>query len=144
MVKGKLGTGIIDVKNDNSIQAFIECDDYVGYWYDKGQKKFIATKRVQVKYALGGGNIHIIPVMERKWGENGMMDILDQLQAIKGVVQLELHSGEMMLGKPDCIVYDEDDNGDETIKKIRFEPYQEPYAVYYGLDDIKGFREIGK
>jgi len=66
MVKGKLGTGIIEVKNDNSIQEFFDCDDYVGYWYDKGQKKFIATKRVQVKYALGGGNIHIIPVMERK------------------------------------------------------------------------------
>lgn len=73
-----------------------------------------------------------------------MVDILDELQAVKGFVRLELYSGEIVFGKPDCIVYDEDDDGDETIKKIRFEPLQEPYAVYYGLDEIKSFREINK
>lgn len=73
-----------------------------------------------------------------------MMDILDKLQEIHGVVQIELYSGERLLGRPDCIVYDEDDEGWDTIKKIRFEPLQEPYAVYFGLDEIKSFREINE
>lgn len=69
-----------------------------------------------------------------------MMDILDQLQAIKGVVQLELRSGEMMLGKPDCIVYDEDDNGDETIKKYVLNPSKSrmPYTMAWMTSKASG------
>jgi len=66
MVKDKLGTGIIEVKNDNSIQEFFDCDDVIGYWYDKSKQEYVPTRRVQVKYALGNGNIHIIPVKESK------------------------------------------------------------------------------
>ena len=61
------------------------------------------------------------------------MDILDELQAVKGFVRLELYSGEIVFGKPDCIVYDVDDDGDVTKD-----------AVYYGLDEIKSFREINQ
>ena len=64
MVKGKLGTGIIEIKNDGSIQEFFDCDDVVGYWYDNTTGKYVATRRVQIKYALGTGNIHIVPVKE--------------------------------------------------------------------------------
>lgn len=65
MVKGKLGTGIIEIKNDGSIQEFFDCDEIIGYWYDKSAKEYVSTRRVQVKYALGGGNIHIIPVEKK-------------------------------------------------------------------------------
>lgn len=66
MVKDKLGTGIIEVKNDNSIQEFFDCNEIVGYWYDKTNGKYVPTKRVQVKYSTANGNIHIIPVKEQK------------------------------------------------------------------------------
>ena len=62
LIKDKLGTGIIEVKNDNSIQEFFDCDEIVGYWYDKESGEYKPTKRVQVKYSLGDGNIHVIPV----------------------------------------------------------------------------------
>lgn len=71
-----------------------------------------------------------------------VIDILDRLRAEKGFVRLVLASGEIVFGKPDCIVYDEDENGDEVIKQIRFEQWGETYAKYYGIDDIKEFDPI--
>ena len=71
-----------------------------------------------------------------------MMDILDKLQSENGYVRLVMASGEIMFGKPDCIVYDEDENGDEIIKKIRFETWGEPYADYFGTDDIAEYDQI--
>lgn len=71
-----------------------------------------------------------------------MIDILDRLQAEEGFVRLVLNTGIIMFGKPDCIVYDEDENGDEVVKKLRFEPWGEPYAVYFGLDDIAEYDQI--
>lgn len=71
-----------------------------------------------------------------------MIDILDRLQVQKGYVRLILASEEIVFGKPDCIVYDEDENGDETIKQIRFEQWGEPYAKYYGVEDIKEYDPI--
>lgn len=71
-----------------------------------------------------------------------MLDILDKLQEEQGYVRLVLTSEEITFGMPDCIVYDEDEDGDETIKKIRFEPWGEQYAVYYGVNDIKAFDHI--
>ena len=71
-----------------------------------------------------------------------MIDILDKLQVQKGYVRLVLSSGEIVFGKPDCIVYDEDENGDETIKQLRFEQWDELYAKYYGVEDIKEYDPI--
>lgn len=71
-----------------------------------------------------------------------MIDILDRLQVQKGFVRLVLSSGEIVFGKPDCIVYDEDENGDETIKRIRFEQWDETFAQYYGVEDIKEYDPI--
>lgn len=65
LVRDKLGTGIIEIKSDNSVQEFFDCDDTIGYYYDKTAGKYVPTKRVQVKYSIGDGNIHIIPVKEK-------------------------------------------------------------------------------
>jgi len=70
-----------------------------------------------------------------------LIDILDKLQAVKGFVRLVLKSGEIMFGKPDCIVYDEDKNGYDTIKKIRFEPWMGGNAKYFKIDEIENFDE---
>ena len=64
LIKKKLGTGVIELRHDGSFQEYIDCDDVIGYYYDKKKGKYMPTKRVQVKYAVGNGNIHIIPVRE--------------------------------------------------------------------------------
>ena len=71
-----------------------------------------------------------------------VIDILDRLRAHKGFVRLVLESGEIVYGKPDCIVYDEDENGDEVIKLIRFEQRGKMFAKYYGVDDIREFTPV--
>lgn len=71
-----------------------------------------------------------------------MIDILDELQAVNGYVRMVLKSGEIIFGKPDCIVYDEDDEGFETVKSIRFEPWNEIHATYFREDDIESFDEV--
>lgn len=70
------------------------------------------------------------------------IDILDRLQVQKGYVRLILANGEIVFGKPDCIVYDDDENGEDVIKQIRFEQWDEYYAKYYGVDDIREFDPI--
>ena len=70
-----------------------------------------------------------------------MIDVLDKLQAVDGYVRLILKSGEIVFGKPDCIVYDEDEDGYDTIKTIRFEPIGNEYAKYYKEEDIQEFNE---
>lgn len=70
-----------------------------------------------------------------------IMDILDELQNVDGFVRLVLKSGEIVFGKPDCIVYDEDEDGFDTLKKIRFEPWDSEYASYYSEEEIKSFDE---
>ena len=73
-----------------------------------------------------------------------MIDVLDELQAVDGYVQLVLKNGEIQFGKPDCIVYDEDKEGFDTIKTIRFVPWNSTYAVYYKEDEIQNFDEVKK
>lgn len=70
MVKDKLGTGIVESKGDNSFQEFFDCDDVVGYYFDKESQTYKQTRRVQVKYSVGDGNIHIIPVKEQQGGKH--------------------------------------------------------------------------
>ncbi len=65
IIDSKLGTGIIEMKSDNSFQEFFSCDEIIGYYYDKIEGKYLSTKRVQVKYSIGDGNIHVIPVKEK-------------------------------------------------------------------------------
>lgn len=65
MVKDKLGTGIIEIRKDDSVREFLDFDDIVGMYYDKSSKTYKPTKRVQISYAIGDGNIHIIPVKEK-------------------------------------------------------------------------------
>lgn len=70
-----------------------------------------------------------------------MIDILDKLQNVDGFVRLVLKSDEIIFGHPDCIVWDEDEEGWETIKTIRFEPYLSNQAEYFKADEIKSFDE---
>lgn len=71
-----------------------------------------------------------------------MIDILDKLAARKGFVRLDLTNGESVFGRPDCIVFEEDEEGWDTIKHIRFEPFDSPYAQYYQAHEIKSVTEI--
>lgn len=73
-----------------------------------------------------------------------MIDILDKLQSVNGYVRLVLKNGEIQFGKPDCIVYDEDEEGFDTIKTIRFEPWDGIYALYYKADEIQSFDEVNE
>lgn len=70
-----------------------------------------------------------------------MIDILDKLQAVNGYVRLVLKSGEIMFGKPDCVVWDEDEDGYDTIKTIRFEPFEGGFAKYFKMEDVESFDE---
>ena len=72
------------------------------------------------------------------------MDILDELQEMKGYVRLTLKSGEIIYGRSDCIVFDEieGDEGDyEIVKSLIFLPMNEKYAYYLTEDDVESFSE---
>ena len=70
------------------------------------------------------------------------MDILDELQSIDTCLKVVLRSGDVLTGYADCIVYDEDSDGYDTIKQIRFEPQHQKYAIYLGIDDILSYEII--
>ena len=72
------------------------------------------------------------------------LDILDKLQAANSYVRLFLANGEVILGYPHCIVYDEDEEGYETIKTIRFLPCFGNHDKYYKEDEIKYFEPIAE
>lgn len=59
-VSKHLGTGVIEVNADGSIQEFFDCDEVIGYYWDNKAGRYVETNRVQVKYS--SKNIHIIPV----------------------------------------------------------------------------------
>lgn len=69
------------------------------------------------------------------------LDILDKLENEIGFVRIVLSSGAIVYGKPDCIVYDEDEEGFDTIKTIRFEPYTNQTAIYYKKEDISSYEQ---
>lgn len=62
-------------------------------------------------------------------------DILDELESEDGFVRLVLTSGEIIFGKPDCIVIDDEDDEE----KIRFENWDMSHASYFGVKDIQSF-----
>ena len=45
---------------DGSMQEFFDCDEMIGFYWDKNSKQYVETNRVQVKYSTK--NIHVIPV----------------------------------------------------------------------------------
>ena len=67
------------------------------------------------------------------------LDILDELQSIDDYVKVTLKIGTVLVGYADCIVYEEDSDGYDTIKMIRFEPKGQKHAIYLGIDDIISF-----
>jgi len=48
---------------------FVLCDQVIGYYYNKARGEYVATRCVQVIYAVAKGNIHIVPVKELLKGE---------------------------------------------------------------------------
>ena len=70
------------------------------------------------------------------------LDILDRLEEENGFVRLTLSSGEIVYGEPKCIVYDEDEEGWETIKNIMFEPYFATNPVFYKIEDITKYEAV--
>ncbi len=58
--------GKVRIGADGSYREYVTCDEIVGYYYSKADGKYMPTKCAQVTYALGGGNIHIVPVQEFK------------------------------------------------------------------------------
>lgn len=75
---------------------------------------------------------------------NQQIDILDKLQDEEGFVRLVLASGEIVFGRPQCIVYDEDEDGWETIKMIMVEPWFGLHNVFYKLEDIESYDPIAE
>ena len=73
-----------------------------------------------------------------------MITIIDKLQNVDSYVRLVLKTGEVMFGKPDCIVYEEDDEGWETIPMLRFEPSDMGRAKYFKAEDIQSFDEFAE
>lgn len=73
------------------------------------------------------------------------LDIIDLLDDAESYVRLVLKNGQIEYGYPESIVYWEDEEGWDTIKKILFSPF---YAVnqtqwkYYGLEDIESFEPV--
>ena len=56
--------GTVRIGTDGSYREFVTCDEIVGYYYSKADGKYMPTRCAQINYALGDGNIHIIPVKE--------------------------------------------------------------------------------
>ena len=69
------------------------------------------------------------------------LDILDRLENETGFVRLVLTSGEIVYGKPDCICWAEDEDGDDTIKEIMFEPFFNRCGInkFYRLEDVDSY-----
>lgn len=69
------------------------------------------------------------------------LNILDKLENETGFVRLVLTSGEIVYGKPEMICWAEDEDGDDTIEEIMFDPYFNFNNVktFYRLEDIESY-----
>ena len=72
------------------------------------------------------------------------IDIVDRLQDEEGFVRIVLTSGEVVFGMPLCIVYDEDEDGWETIKTIMVRPWFGLHNAFYRLEDIESYAPIAE
>ncbi len=71
------------------------------------------------------------------------LDIIDRLDGVEdGYVKLLLSTGVVVYGMPLGIIYNEDNNGWDTIKRIVVKPYHSPHSQDYGLEDILSFELI--
>ena len=69
------------------------------------------------------------------------LDILDEIEHEDKRIKVLLKSGEVITGVSDCIVYDEDENGEETVKNLRFiNDGGESRYVY--LDEVESYEII--
>ncbi len=73
-----------------------------------------------------------------------MYDILDVLQEENGYVRLSLSDGSTLYGLPQCVVYDEDENGWDTIKSIMFDPYPLGHSLFLSASEIISYERIKK
>lgn len=70
---------------------------------------------------------------------NQNIDILDRLQEEEGYIRLVLTDGRIIYGLAQCVVYDEDENGWDTEKRIMLEPYPYGNSRFFGIDDIASY-----
>lgn len=73
---------------------------------------------------------------------NGNLDIIDKLDGEEGFVELVMKSGEKVFGEPLGVLWLEDEDGFDTIKRILFKPYFSIHKRDYGLDDIESYVPI--
>ena len=71
-------------------------------------------------------------------------DILDVLQEENGYVCLSLSDGSTLYGLPQCVVYDEDENGWDTVKSLMFDPYPPGYSVFLNATEIVSYERVKK
>ena len=71
------------------------------------------------------------------------LDSLDEIEHEDKRVQVLLKSGEIITGVSDCIVYDEDEDGEETIKNLRFIK-DDGSSRYIYLDEVESYESISK
>ena len=76
-----------------------------------------------------------------KMKSTSQIDVLDMLQEMNDYVKLVLTSGEIIIGLPHCIVYDEDEDGWETIKYIKFDPWKGQHSRFFKEEEIESFEE---
>lgn len=70
------------------------------------------------------------------------IDILDRLQDEEGYVRLTLVNGQTVYGLPQCVVFDEDEDGWETIKRLYFEALPDYRPYFWGTEDIASYQPI--
>ena len=56
--------GNVQINGNDEYREFVKCDEVIGSYYDKAKGEYVPTRTAQVKYALGGKNIHVIPVKD--------------------------------------------------------------------------------
>ena len=66
IVREKAGNGEITQKSDRSFKEYVDCDEIIGYSYNKKLGKYVPTYRAQIMYSLGDKNIHVVPVVKRE------------------------------------------------------------------------------
>ena len=72
------------------------------------------------------------------------LDIIDKLDGEEGFVELVMKSGEKVFGEPLGIIWNEDEYGWDTIKRILFKPYFSIHTRDYGIEDIDSYIPIYK
>lgn len=67
--------------------------------------------------------------------------ILHEMKAEKHLLEVILKDGSLVFGFPDCLVPEEDDNGD-THDELVFVVYGEDYRIWLREEDVVEFRKV--